>query len=222
MKKIFLFLFMLILPISVLAKAKTGCDYSLVSKLKQYASNINIIYDYRIVNNEAYFDVTINNITSNIYIFDEITGQKYYYNSTNNGELIIQNYKDVNKLRYKIYSNNIECNNQLLLTQYINLPIYNKYSTDLLCQGIEEYSLCHTFLQTNISYDEFVEKVTAYKNRKNKPSKEEENKVMKKTNWDKFLDFMLSYGLYIVALLAILVAFVSRKRRKKNEFDFKL
>lgn len=219
---VFVFIFMLTLPISVFAKAKTGCDYSLVSRLKQYASNVNIIYDYRIIDNEAYFDVTINNIIPEIFIFDEITGKSYYYNSTNNGELVIKDYKDISKLKYKINSNNTECNGQLLFTQYINLPIYNKYSSDPLCQGIEEYSLCHTFLQTNITYEEFVEKVTAYKNKKDKEPEDDKNKILEKTSWDKFLDFMLSYGLYIVALLAVLVAFVSRKRSKKNQFDFKL
>ena len=222
MKKIWLFILMLILPVSVFARANTKCDYSLVSKLKKYASNVNIIYDYKIENNEAIFTVTINNLVPEIYILDEVTGTSYYYDNTNNGELVIPGIKNVKKLKYKVLSRNGECANELLLTHYITLPVYNKFSTDPLCEGIENYKLCYTFLDTDITYEEFKKKVEAYKNKEEEKPDEEKVKTTKKSDWDKFLDFMLKYGVYIVALLAILITFISVRRSRKNQFDFKL
>lgn len=222
MKKLLLFIIMLVLPITVFARAKTGCDYSIVSKLKKYASNVNIIYDYKIVDNEAVFSVTFNNIVSDIYIQDELTGANYYFENTNNGELVINDIKNTKKLKYKILSRNSNCNGEVLLTHYITLPVYNKYSTDPLCKGLENYKLCYTFLDTDITYEEFKKRIEEYK--KEKPAeKEEEKKVVnKKNDWDKFLDFMVKYGIYIVAVIAILITVLSIRRSRKDQFDFKL
>ena len=222
MKKIWLLILMLILPVTVFARANTKCDYSLVSKLKKYASNVNIIYDYKIDNNDALFTVTINNIVPDIYILDEVSGKTYTYESTNNGELVIPNIKGIKKLKYKILSRNGGCADELLLTHYITLPVYNKYSADPLCEGLENYKLCYTFLDTDITYDEFKEKIEAYKNPKKAEVPEEKTKINKKSDWDKFLDFMVKYGVYIVAAIAILITIISVRRSRKNQFDFKL
>ena len=222
MKKIWLFILLLVFPLSVFARAKTGCDYTLLSKLKKYTSNVSIIYDYKIENNEAYFNVTISNLVPEIYVLDEVSGTRYYYDSTNNGELVISNIKDVKKIKIKILSNNSECNDELLLTHYVTLPVYNKYSTDPLCDGLEDYKLCYTFLDTDISYDEFKQKIEEYKKEKPAEKEEEKKKITEKSNWDKFLDFMVKYGIYIVAVIAILITILSIRRSRKNQFDFKL
>ena len=221
MKKIYLFILMLVLPISVFARAKTGCDYSVLSKLKKYASNVNIAYDYKIVDNEAYFTITINNLVPDIYVLDESTGKTYNYSSSNNGELVISDIHGVKNLKIKIMSSNPICNNKLLLTSYLTLPVYNKYSTDSLCDGLDNYKLCYTFLDTSLTYDEFKESVEAYRNRK--PAEEEEPVVKEhvKTEWEKFLDFMIKYGIYIMAGLAIIITIISIRINKKNKFDFK-
>ena len=222
MKKIWLFILMLVLPTTVFARAITGCDYTLISKLKKYASNINIIYDYKIENNDAIFNVTINNLVPDIYIYDENTGKAYTYSSSNNGEIVIPNIKGVKKLKYKIMSSNSECVDQLLLTQYVTLPVYNKYSTDPLCDGLDNYNLCYTFIDMDLTYDEFKEKVEAYRNKKPEEKKEEKVKVYKESDWDKVIDFMMKYGLYIMAALAIIITILSIRRSQKNKFDFKL
>jgi hypothetical protein len=222
MKKIWLFILLLVLPISVFARSTTKCDYTLLSKLKKYASNVNIIYDYKIVDNEAYFNVTINNIVPDIYIIDEITGSNYSYDNTNNGELVIPNVSGVKKLKYKIMSHNSECSDELLLTQYIKLPVYNKYSNDPLCDGMEGYKLCYTFLDTEITYEEFKKKIEEFKKEKSSEKEEVKEIVKSKSDWDKFLDFMIKYGIYTVGALAIIITILSIRRSRKNQFDFKL
>lgn len=219
MKKIWLFILMLVLPICVSARAKTGCDYTLLSKLKKYASNVNIIYDYKIVNNDAYFNITINNLVHDIYILDETSGKRY---SSDNGEIVIPDIHGVKKITFKIFSNVSSCSDELLLTQYVTLPVYNKFSTDPLCDGLDNYNLCYTFIDTDLSYEDFKEKVEAYRNRKPDEIEEEVKKEHVKSDWEKFLDFMVKYGIFIAAAIAILITIISVYRSRKNQFDFKL
>lgn len=225
MKKKYLILIiitLLILPLNVFAKAKTECDYSLLSNMKRYASNINFIYDYRIENNNAYFNVTINNLTADMYLVDEITGQRYNYSSTNNGELIINGYSDVETLKYKVYSNNSECMDEILIINYINLPVYNKYSGDPLCEGISEFSLCRRFLKTNISYEEFEKQVLEYKKEEVKTEEQiEEKKEVELTFAEKLIDFLIHYGIFIAIPIIVIIIIIMR-RSQKNKFDFKL
>lgn len=215
-------LMLVLLPFNVSAKSKTDCDYGLLSSMKQYASNVNIIYDYYLKDNNAYFNVTINNLTSNMYVVDEVTGSKYYFSDTNNGELIIRDYKDVETLKYKIYSNNSECMDEVLIIQYITLPVYNKYSTDPLCEGISDYQLCHRFLKTNISYEEFKKQVTEYKTGKEKEVVEDKKEVKDEMTFvEKLIDFAKRFGILFVILIVGLIVYIV-KQRKKNRFDFKL
>lgn len=223
-KKVLIFLAILLLPITVFAKSKTSCDYTLNSKLKQYASNINIVYDYAISDNTAYFSVTINNLTSDMYVIDKTTEARYDYKDTNNGELIIPGYSNVEKLKYEIYSANAACKDVLLISQYISLPVYNKYSSDPLCDGVTDFPLCYRFLKINMTYDEFKYHVTKYKNKKPEEiqKKEKKKNVLNETLWDQIVEFMLHYGVIIVAVIAILLTIISIRKSRKNRFDFKL
>ena len=220
MKKVWLFILVLVIPIGVFARAKTSCDYTLLSKLKRYASNVNIIYDYKIINDEVYFDITISNVVPQIYISDETSGKTYY--ASGNGEIVISNVHNIKKNTFKIKSNDILCMDELLLTQYVTLPVYNKFSTDPLCDGLDNYNLCYTFIDTDLTYDEFKEKIEAYKKKKPEEEKKEVQKEYIKSDWEKFLDFMIKYGIFIAAAIAILITSISIYRSRKNKFDFKL
>ena len=67
MKKIILFLLINFFPFYISALTYGGCDYSDVARMKSIVTNINLSYDYKIIDNEAYFDVTLSNLTKDIY-----------------------------------------------------------------------------------------------------------------------------------------------------------
>lgn len=224
MKKIILIVSLLfLLPISVQAKANTSCDYTLLANLKSLASNINISYDYYIESNEAYFNVTINNITPDIYIVDNVTNVIYNYQNTSAGEVIINNYKDVTKLQYSVYSSDNNCNGELLSTLYITLPTYNQYSSNPVCDDIKDYSLCQRWNPFNGTHEDFITRVNNYKNSKvveEDPIEEEKKDIT--TLLDKLGTLYSKYYIVLYVIIILPSIIIIYRHNKKSKFDFKV
>ena len=86
----------------------------------------------------------------------------------------------------------------------LNLPKYNKYSEDPLCQGIEEFVLCSPIYDKDIDYETFASRVETYKRTKkekkepNEERKQEENKI----------DVVLEYVKQNLFQIIIIIVFV--------------
>lgn len=215
MKKIMLFLFMCFAFINTFALTYGGCDYSTVSRMRSIVNNINVSYDYTIKNNMAYFHVTINNMTDDIYFYDISTRRSYYYADTNNGELTIYNY--TNSGSYKFYSNNKSCKGITLGTKYYNFPTYNYYYNDPLCLDIPNYSLCQKWIKVNYNIYEFEQMVNEYKNSKEE-IKEEVVIEYKKTFFDKIVDLYIKYYYYFLGGIIVMLTPVIIISDRKNRF----
>lgn len=215
MKKIVLFLLTGFCFANCSALSYGGCDYSDVVRMKAIVSNINISYDYKIVDDEAYFDVTINNLTNDIYFYDTANKKNYYYSDSNNGEIIIYNYSKSGG--YKFYSNNNSCYGIALGNKYYNFPKYNTYYNDPLCLDIPNYSLCQKWKQVNVSRTEFEEMVNQYKN----VEKEEQEITIQyqKTTVDKLIEFYINYYYYFFGGIIIILTPIIIIKNKKNRFD---
>lgn len=216
MKKIILFLMASFAFINSSALTYGGCDYSTVARMKSIVSNINISYDYTIINNEAYFNVTINNLTGDIYFYDTETGKNYYYTDTNNGEITIYNYKTSGS--YKFYSNNNFCRDISLGSKYYNFPEYNVYYTDSLCSDIPNYSLCQKWASINYSRDEFEQKVSEYKNSKEQIEEEKINVEYEKTILDIIVELYIKYYYYFLGGLILICSIIIIINYRKNRF----
>lgn len=217
MKKIILFFLINFFPFSLSALTYGGCDYSDVSRMKSIVTNINLSYDYKIISNEVYFDVTISNLTDDIYFYDTSTEKKYYYSDTNNGEIVIPDY-NITSGSYKFYSAKNECFGVSLGTKYYNFPVYNKYYNDPLCADIPNYSLCQKWGYVNYSQNEFEQMIFEYKNGK---PEEEDNKIIveyKKTFLEKVIDIYVKYYYLFLGLLILLCTVVIIINNKKNSF----
>lgn len=217
-KKFFIFL-LILLPINVLGLKYGGCDYSVVSRMQSIVTNINISYDYHITNDVVYFDVTLNNLTPDVYFYDTISKKEYYYKDTNNGEIIIRNYTNYGSSGvYKFYSNINDCYKISVGTRYYKIPNYNPYYNDELCKGIENYSLCNKWTSVNYSYDEFKSKIEKYKT-KEKP---EENKIDEVKYEKGIIDYIVSFYIkyYYIILIFIIIVFsaIIFIKRKKDKF----
>lgn len=217
MKKIILFLTIYLLGFSVSALTYGGCDYSTVARMKAIVTNVNLSYDYRVIDNVAYFDVTLNNLTEDIYFYDTITEKKYYYGDTNNGEITISNYK-VSSGSYKFYSSKNECFGVSLGTKYYNFPVYNQYYTDPLCKDIPNYSLCQKWGYVNYSRDEFEKKVLEYKNSTSIEEDKDINIEYKKTFLEKIIDMYINYYYILLGILIFVCSAIIIINNKKNQF----
>lgn len=213
MKKIFFTIIVLFLfVIQVEALSYAGCDFEDVSRMKQIVSNINISYDYKIINDEAYFDVTISNLTNDIYVSDNYYKKDYF----NNSELTIYNVKE-KSIYLKFYSNNSDCKGILLGNQYRQFPIYNKYFDDEVCNGMGDFLYCNKWLNKEYTEEEIKEAVEAYKN----SLKEDEiptEAIYNKTLFDKIVEFYVKY--YYIVLLGIIVLCITIivVNKRKNQF----
>lgn len=215
MKKLILFLIISFSFINSFALTYGGCDYSTVSRMKSIVSNINISYDYSIINNEAYFNVTINNLTDDIYFYDTVTRRNYYYSDTNNGEITIYNY--TNSGSYKFYSNNSSCLNVSLGNKYYKFPEYNYYYGDPLCSNIPNYSLCQKWGNVSYSRAEFEQMVNEYKNTK----EEVEEEIVieyEKTIIDKIVELYINYYYYFFGSIILILTPIIIVSNRKNRF----
>ena len=214
-RKLIFILFLLIFCMSS-ASALTygGCDFSVVARMKQMVTNINTIYDYRIVNDSAYFDVTISNVTKDIYAYDTYYKKTYY---ATNGDIVIKGIKRED-VTINFYSNRNECKSLFLGSTYLNFPTFNKYYDDKVCEGASALAQCSKWVQSVYTYDEVKEAVDAYLESLNNNKDVPTTATYQKTIFDRIIDFYVKYYLaFLIGVIAI-CATVMIINKKKNEF----
>ena len=212
-KKIILLTFLLIFPIS--GKA-LDCSYAEQARLRKIASNVTTSYEYAENGDNVSFNVTLTNITSEIYIHDNNRNTDYYFNDSN--EIKINGYEPGTNVRYLIYPTKGNCTSSYLANKYVNLPYYNKYYKDSLCEG-KNYSICGKWQRVTLSYDEFVKTINDY-NKKNESKIDEEIKEEKDSIFDIISKFIFDYYIFIIAGGALLFVLTSLLKKKKVKFDF--
>ncbi len=144
--------------------SKAECNYERQAELSRIASNIQLNYSYEM--NEGYpkFTIHITNASDDIYLKDEedniyIGNSEYNINSLSSNNV------------YNIYSNDDNCKDEFLLSQYINLPSYNMFSGYDECKKYPNIDVCSLWggPKAESEYD-FYEKIKEYENTLNKVS----------------------------------------------------
>lgn len=210
----------IILAIFKLDIVSARCDDSTLSRAKSIASNVNITYDYHFVGNIPYFDITLTNLTKDIYFVDTLTNKTYRYANTKNGEITIYNYRGSSG-SYEFYSTNSECSSVTLTTKYYSFPIYNEYYKNEECKGLEKENFCKKWVNKYYSYDDFITEVNNYKSGLNNliVTPADDMKEYKSEFLNTLANIYVKYY-YIILILIILVCsiFIVIKR-KKERFD---
>lgn len=151
MKKIFFTLLILLFPFVVNA----ACTSDEISRLKNFASKVNVTYDYEELENTVKFSVTFRNVYKDIKIVDRVSGKSFSSNNSFSDFTLSDIYIN-GSYAFNIVSNIKGCENQLLTTKYYTIPYYNRYSKDALCDGNESKTICQKWLNTSsITYDQF-------------------------------------------------------------------
>ena len=141
-KKIIMMTLLALFPVS--AKA-LKCDYAEQARLRKIASNVTTSYEYVENNDKVSFNIILTNITDEIYVQDYIdknNPKSYYFNGTS--EIKITGYEPGTNVRYVIYPTKGNCTTSYLTNKYVNLPYYNKYYKDPLCEG-KTYKWSHLY-----------------------------------------------------------------------------
>jgi len=197
MKKILLAFALMCLPF--IKVEALYCSYSEQARLKKMASNINYTYDFVEVDNTVNFKITLVNLRPELYLVDPLTEQVYNYNGE---ELVLDNRKSGEVVKFNVYSNVEYCTEQLY-TITITLPTYNPYYKDSICSGLDSYSLCGRWTKHSYNYDEFVKKVSDYKASLNKPNDPDVITEHQRGIWDVIANYMVKF--YYIPLLLIII-----------------
>ena len=213
-RKILFTLFILLFCKSVSALTYGGCDFATTARLKQIVGNATISYDYRIVNNEAYFDITVSNLTKDIYVSDNYFDKNYYQN---NGEVIIKNVKS-KSITLKFNSNIKSCQGLLLGTKYEQLPIYNKYYNHKVCSDMEGFSYCNKWVKKEYTLKEIEVAIQKYKDSLNGDPEEPTRVIYNKTWFEKLIDFYVKYYVFILLGIIAVCSIIIAVHRKRSQF----
>ena len=227
MKKIkyilFTFLILFLSTLSVSAK----CTESELNTLKQESNKIQVIYKHlgavetTTGTDYSRFKITIKNIDDDFKIYiptyeielEQTDGVSEYELSTGNWTL-------------EVYSK--KCEEEVRSISF-RLPTFNQYSLDPLCEGIDgdDFKLCGKYLEYQVSYDTFKRKVEEYKATheiKKDDNKIEEDQFSIKIIFNKILEFIINYQIYIiialgVLLLILIIIIIVLKKKKRGVLE---
>lgn len=229
-KAIYLIMFSIFLTIPIIVKADTSylwCEATNLAKLQKLAANITSSYDYV----ETFtagskfgnvtFTIKLNNLSEKLYLVNAITNERYNYISS---EIVIPNIEHGTTIPFEIYGNDYNCEEELILTIYVNIPPYNQYYTDDLCKNLQNNKLCNRWYKINLSYDEFKTELSKYIKNPEKTQDEEEEE---KTFQDIFIEvvaFLDKYKFFIfgpIVTISFIAILYLKYLKKKEEFDLK-
>lgn len=208
-----LILMMLLIMVPYQVKAYNTCSTEDTVKLNKLASNVLANYSYYETNGTVKFKITINNLNSNIYIYDATKKQTYY----SIGEITLDNYGPNQTVEYKVYSNIAYCKGQYLNSVFVTLPPYNPYYKDKLCSDIEDYKLCQRWSNVNLTYEEFKKQINDYRNGNIKKDKNVDNTY--KSVYELILDFYINYYYIILPLIIVVGGIILAVNKQKNSKD---
>lgn len=185
------------------------CNYTDLANYKKIASNINYSYDYTMKGDTVEFNITLVNLSSEVYLKDN-SGNTYYYVSD---EINVTASSGENKVFY-VYPTDSYCKNNYIYTIRIQLPTYNPYYKSELCTGIENYSLCQKWSTHNLTYEKFSSKIEEYKN---SLKKDEEVIEKTKTFLDYFVEYLLKYYFILLIIIILGCSYGIYKINKKSD-----
>ncbi len=218
MKRVLLiavFLFLFFLPISV----KAECNYEEQNELNTLASNIN--YTYKYVRDVYIFDVTLYNVTKDLYV--KLNDKQY---TSKNGQISLNNVSASKNNIVKIYSSDSTgCPNDELNTLNLNLPFYNlNYSKDL-CIENPNTNYCVKYSVGLIDEDELLSSSGKIKSEQTDEELEEylNNKketnivtIVKKQVVNIFTIETLVLVVLIILIILFIIYFIKRIKRNMN------
>lgn len=182
------------------------CDYQRQAELSRLASNVQFSYNYS-MSEGLVFTLYINNLTDDIYIVDSY-GQRF----SGAGEKIVlyspsrvSGFQSGDQVRYEIYSNDSNCSGSLLMTKYVNFPVFNTYSNLDECKQNPNFKYCQIWLNTNsLTYEQFVNELNATQSSTTAEAEELDQSI-----FDEILTFLNRPSIIIVGSILLILVLIS-------------
>lgn len=203
------------MPITTFARydvIDSRCTNSFKTSLRSDANDVVYRLSKNIEDDKVTYKAIFYNVTKNMYLADS-NGKKYSSN-------IIDGLIPGSTIQVVIYaSNNNYCEGYKILTKIINVPYYNKYSKNEMCNGYENYYLCKENSNVNMNEKEFKKRMNEYIESLKNSEKEEIKPQEKEENYIDVLGYIYEHRLLIIGGLTIILIVLLRtimKRRTKN------
>lgn len=207
-----LFMFILLIPYN----ANALCSSQEKARLKKLVSNINVSYDYKIVNNDAIFQIKFSNVSPELY-FKDVNQNVYKTYSWEENEIILYDYPDGGSNNFIFYANKT-CSGEKVGNIYVNLPTYNPFYQLSVCDGASEYKLCQKWVKHSLNRIEFINNVKEYKTTNGIIDDSEIHKQISIVDFA--VSFIRMYGIYALIIIIVVILIIKIIRYKKDTFGF--
>lgn len=224
------------------------CSQSDILRAKGEANNITLEVKRLKDANGKYtgkYNLVFNNVDEDLYLQDKFTKIKYNYGIIDD-EMIENNIMDDEEIDESeieiveeimaengiltikdVEGRNIEfnvyyrtCDSEFMRSIKIDLPKYNAYADNPLCEGIseEEIEMCGSWYQGEVTEETLKEKVEEYKEKLKQQEIEQEKND---TTINKIKDFLLKYYIYIIVAIVLIVitTIIITIRKKQYSLD---
>ena len=211
-KKIILLIILLMIPASCKAY---DCTYKEQARLRKLASNVQTTFDYEEYDGNVTFNITLSNLSNDLYVYDITKNKTYYYNGE--GEITLYGYAPGENVKYRIYTTKTDCASTYLNIKYVNLPYYNTYYNNPLCAG-KKYNICNKWTRVTLNEEEFAKKISELDkeaNEKDNEKEKDENTIL-----DYIISFIYQYYILIIVILVGIFLIIELTRKKKNGFEW--
>ena len=218
---IFAFLGVLFLKINVYADT---CPKDEMERLKYLANKVEFTYDYewkilKKVDDVKYFypvfNITANNLNSDLKVMienDYLSGdyQEFKNNGSNSSTLKGFNYGQQINVTIRAYTDN-SCSGQLITTKKVNLPYFNPYRFQEICENHLDNEYCAMFFDKNMSRELLLKKLNEMIKNDDVSNKEEDSKVTQNS-----YDYIYIYIIISLTLIAIITIVLVRKFKNRS------
>lgn len=218
MKKYF-GLIVILIAIIVPLKVEALCSVTDKMRYNSLATNIVTSYDYVEKGDDVSFNVTIHNVHRDLVVVDKLTNKKYQSNNSGLNSFTISGLNDGKNYSFAVYAKSGDCSSRLFNTLYVNLPKYNKYYKDPICDGASDYLLCQKWTEIgSITYEEFKNDVENYKGNH---IVVEDDTIVETNNWLYIIgDFWAKYYLYILGAIIVVTSIILIIIKRRDSYDF--
>ncbi len=173
---------------------------------------------------EKFFRIHVSNITEDIYVIvtNDVTkeSKRFNFTDTENGNISFDNMvtSDIINYSINIYSSDkTNCVNKNLRTLPLTTPMYNTLSELSLCEGIEEYYMCHEYLSVGVDFNNFEKLAEQY--RKGKEKEEDKKNEEKNKGFFGFIRknavLVIITSVGIIAVGGIVTVIIVKRQRSR-------
>lgn len=192
------------------------CSNTDMERYQKLANNVSFVIEEQ---ENGTFSVVFSGVSKDIRIYNP-NSRTYYWNLTPNyiGETRADNLNVGKTYNFEIFTFSDICLLKKFRIITVNIPNKNPYYEDEICKDASEYSLCQKWTKVDISYNEFVKKVSEYIKNKNNNRENDTDNIKTKT-FDFFEFYERYYWPMFICMICILGVLIILwiKENKKNK-----